>query len=294
MSLISPLIPIILPVIFCAAIGVFWVRFKQPFDHEFVRRIVLWVGAPALIVGTLGQTVISSDLLQHVLLASVCMLAFSALFAAIACLVLRINMRNFVVPLVFGNFGNMGLPLCLFAFGQEGLAIGLGIFLTTTIAHFSFGAAVLSGKAMVKGVLSSPIIYAGIIACLLIFNHWSLPVSIQNTLGLLGGLSIPLMLITLGVSLSSLKLNAAGKSVGLGVLRLFIGLAGGFAAVYVLNLEGLERKVVLLQSAMPAAVFNYLLALQYNREPDVVAGIVVSSTLISFISIPVLLYFLGV
>ena len=102
------------------------------------------------------------------------------------------------------------------------------------------------------------------------------------------------MLITLGVSLSSLKLHEAGKSVGLGVLRLLVGLAGGFAAVYFLNLEGLERKVVLLQSATPAAVFNYLLAMQYKREPDVVAGMVVSSTLISFISIPILLYFLGV
>jgi predicted permease len=294
MSLISPLFPIILPVILCAAIGVFWVRFRKPFDKEFVRRIVLWVGAPALIVGTLGKTVISADLLQHVLLASVCMLGFTAIFAAFACLLLRIEMRNFLVPLVFGNFGNMGLPLCLFAFGQEGLAIGLGIFLTTTIAHFSFGAAVLSGKAMVKGVLTSPIIYAGILACLLIFNHWSLPPSLQNTLSLLGGLSIPLMLITLGVSLSSLKLHAAGKSVGLGVLRLLVGLAGGFAAVHFLQLEGLERKVVLLQSATPAAVFNYLLAMQYKREPDVVAGMVVSSTLISFISIPILLYILGV
>lgn len=71
MSLIAPLIPIILPVILCAAIGVFWVRFRQPFDHEFVRRMVLWVGAPALIVGTLGTTDISTELLQHVLFASV-------------------------------------------------------------------------------------------------------------------------------------------------------------------------------------------------------------------------------
>ena len=70
--------------------------------------------------------------------------------------------------------------------------------------------------------------------------------------------------------------------------------AAGFAAAYFLNLEGPERKVVLLLAATPAAGFNYLLAMQYKREPDVVAGMVVSSTLISFISIPVLLHFLGV
>ena len=294
MSLVYPLIPIILPIILCAAIGVFWVRLRQPFDHDFVRVLVLSVGTPALIVGTLGKTEISAAQLQHVLYASMCMLGFSALFAALSCLILRVDLRSFLVPLVFGNFGNMGLPLCLFAFGEEGLAIGLGIFLITTIVHFSLGAAILSGKAMVKGVLSSPIIYAGAIACVLILNHWSLPLALQNTLSLLGGLAIPLMLITLGVSLGSLKLHAAGKSIGLGVLRLVVGLAGGFAAVYFLNLEGMERKVLLLQSATPVAVFNYLLAMQYKREADVVAGMVVSSTLISFISIPVLLYFLGV
>jgi predicted permease len=114
MSLISPLLPIILPVTLCAAVGVFWVRFRQPFDHEFVRRLVLWAGAPALIVATLGKTVISADLLQHVLLASVCMLGFTAIFAVFSCLLLRTEMRNFLVPLVFGNFGNMGLPRCLF------------------------------------------------------------------------------------------------------------------------------------------------------------------------------------
>jgi hypothetical protein len=94
--------------------------------------------------------------------------------------------------------------------------------------------------------------------------------------------------------LSSLRLQGAGKSLGLGCLRLLVGLGGGVVTVYVLELEGMLRNVVLLQSATPAAVFNYLLAMQYRREPDTVAGMVVSSTLISFVSIPVLLYFLGV
>lgn len=294
MSLITPLVPVILPVLLCAAIGVFWVRFKQPFDNEFVRRIVLWIGAPALIVGTLSKAVISPALLQHVLLASICMLGFTAAFAVVACLLLRLNLRDFLNPLIFGNFGNMGLPLCLFAFGEEGLAIGLGIFLITTVSHFSIGIAVLSGKAVVKGILSSPIIYAGLCAGLLVFNEWQLPLTLQNTLNLLGGMSIPLMLITLGVSLSSLKLRGVGQSLGLGCLRLIVGLGGGFAAVYVLDLEGMVRNVVLLQSATPAAVFNYLLAIQYRRAPEAVAGMVVSSTVISFVSIPVLLYVLGV
>jgi predicted permease len=294
MSLIAPLIPIILPVILCAALGMLWVRFQQPFDQEFIRRIVMWVGAPALIVATLGKTDISMSLLQQVFLATLCLLVCSAILAALSCLLLRLSLRDFVVPLVFGNFGNMGLPLCLFAFGDEGLAIGIGVFLVTTVSHFSLGVAVLNGRAAVKSVVTSPLVYAGFFACMLIFKDWQLPESAQNTLNILAGLAIPLMLMTLGVSLSTLKLRSLTASLGLGSLRLMIGLASGLLTVYLLDLQGMLRNVVLLQAATPAAVFSYLLAMQYRREPEMVAGMVVCSTVISFVSIPVLLYFLGV
>ena len=96
------------------------------------------------------------------------------------------------------------------------------------------------------------------------------------------------------MSLGSLQVAVAGRALLLGVVRLLLGVSAGFATVYVLELEGTLRNVILLQSAMPAAVFNYLLAMQYQREPAIVAGLVVSSTLISFITIPLLLLYLGV
>ena len=293
-SLISPLMPVMLPVLLCALLGWLWLRFEQPFDQEFVRRLVMWVGAPALIVATLGRIDMSPQLLGSVLLAALVLLAINAVFAALFCRLAGFALRDFLIPLVFGNFGNMGLPICLFAFGDEGLALALGIFLATTLCHFSFGVAVLNGRAAVKAVGQSPVIYAGVFAACMVFWGWELPATAANTLGLLGNLSIPLMLITLGVSLGSLRVAVAGRALLLGVVRLLLGLGAGFATVYCLELDGTLRKVILLQSAMPAAVFNYLLAMQYRREPAIVAGLVVSSTLISFISIPLLLLYLGV
>ncbi|MGJ8687576.1 MAG: AEC family transporter [Spongiibacteraceae bacterium] len=294
MNLIAPLLPIMLPVILCAALGFAWRRFEQPFDNDFISRIIIWVAAPALIISTLGSVSISPGQLEQVLQAAVVLLLWSSLFAVIACLVCRLSIRDYAVSLVFGNFGNMGLPLCMFAFGEAGLALAISLFLVTTTVHFSLGSAVLSGRGALLGALRSPIVYAGAFACVMVFNHWALPLSLQNTLGLLGGLSIPLMLLTLGSSLSNLALRGMAKPLGLALLRLTLGLSAGLATVYSLELDGLLRKVVILQSAMPAAVFNYLLALQYQRQPDTVAGMVISSTLISFISIPVVLYFLGV
>ncbi len=292
-ALLSPLLPVMLPVLLCAALGLLWVRFDQPFDAEFVRRMVMWVGAPALIVSTLGGLEISPARLRSVLLAALVLLAWTAVFGALFCRLLGLAARDFLIPLIFGNFGNMGLPICLFAFGEQGLSLALGLFLATTVCHFSLGVAVLNGPKAAFAVSRSPIIYAGLFAALLVFCDWQLPATAANTLGILGGMSIPLMLITLGVSLGSLRVSVAGRSLLLGVARLLLGLAAGFATVWCLDLEGLTRKVVLLQSAMPAAVFNYLLAVQYRREPATVAGMVVSSTLLSFISIPLVLIYLG-
>ena len=293
-SLISPLMPVMMPVLLCASLGWLWLRFNQPFDQEFVRRLVMWVGAPSLIVATLGRINMSPELLGTVLLAALVLLAVNAVFAVLFCRLAGFSLRDFLIPLVFGNFGNMGLPICLFAFGDEGLALALGVFLATTLCHFSFGVAVLNGRAAVKAVSQSPVIYAGLFAACMVFFGWELPQTAANTLGLLGNLSIPLMLITLGVSLGSLQVAVAGRALLLGVVRLLLGVSAGFATVYVLELEGTLRNVILLQSAMPAAVFNYLLAMQYQREPAIVAGLVVSSTLISFITIPLLLLYLGV
>ncbi|WP_372861522.1 AEC family transporter [Spongiibacter sp.] len=293
-ALFSPLLPIMLPVLLCALLGLLWVRFDQPFDQEFVRRIVMWVGAPALIIATLGGIDISPLQLRRVLLASLVMLAWTALFGAVVCRLLGLGLRDFLIPLMFGNFGNMGLPISLFAFGQEGLAMALGLFLATTVCHFSLGVAVLNGRAALVAVSRSPIIYAGVFAALLVFYDWQLPATAANTLGILGGMSIPLMLITLGVSLASLRVSAARRALLLGAARLLLGLSAGFATVWCLELEGMTRKVILLQSAMPAAVFNYLLAVQYRRQPAAIAGMVVSSTLISFVTIPLLLLYLGV
>ncbi|MBD2858305.1 AEC family transporter [Spongiibacter sp. KMU-158] len=293
-SLFSPLVPVMLPVLICAAIGVFWARFKQPYDAEFVRRSVIWIGAPALIVGTLGQTQISAELLQQSVVACLTMLACATVISLVFLVIFRLPVRDFLVPMVFGNTGNMGLPLCLFAFGDAGLTLALGVFLTTSTTHFSLGVAVLNGRQALKYTFASPLVWSGVLAAWMVLGNWQLPLAIQNSLHILGGMAIPLMLITLGISLNSLHSGAFVRSFLMGLARLGIGLAAGFAAVWLLDLDGLLRKVILLQAATPSAVFNYLLALQSRRNPNAVAGMVVSSTVLSFITIPLLLIYLGV
>jgi hypothetical protein len=75
------------------------------------------------------------------------------------------------------------------------------------------------------------------------------------------------------------------------LIRLILGFLFGVLVSELLNLEGIERGVVIVQATMPVAVFNYLLASRYDRHPDVVASSIVISTLISLLTLPLLLNF---
>ncbi len=287
----STILPVITPVVVCIVLGAWWARSQPRFPSDFVGHLVMTIGAPALIVGTLGSTELAPGALMGVLTAALTLLLLSALFSFVVCKLCRWPLRDIGVPLVFGNSGNMGLPLCLFAFGADGLALSLGIFVLFSLLHFSLGTAFLSDSMPSRALLRSPLIWSGLLALLMIALDLDFPLTIRNTLDILGGMAIPLMLLTLGVSLVSLRLRDSLRALAMGLARIVIALAAGLATVEILQLEGLLRGVVLLQAATPAAVFNYLLAQQYQRSPDQVAGLVMASTVLSFVSIPLVLAF---
>jgi len=191
----------------------------------------------------------------------------------------------------------MGLPLCLFAFGEQGLALGLSFFLVQMTALMTAGVALMSRastglRAILVDLAKQPLIYAIIIALWLVGTGTRLPVWVDSTVELLAGFTIPLMLITLGVSLSNLTTTGWWRSIVFSILRIGGGLAFAWVAVSLLGITGTARNVVLLQAIMPAAVFNYLLALKFDRDPNAVAGVVVASTIMALLAVPLLLTFL--
>ena len=249
----SSILPVILPIVICAALGFAWRRAGQAFPSDFVGRLVLWVGAPSLIVGTLGSVPINIEAFQRMFGATALMLGITAVLVLIACRLLRLPIREYATPLLFGNSGNMGLPLCLFAYGEEGLALSLCVFVLTSFIHFSAGVSLLSGRLAARPLLGSPIVWSGLVALLLLYSGAQLPETATNTLTILGGMAIPLMLLTLGVSLGELQWRDGSAALGLGALRLLLGLSGGLLTVWLLELDGLVRGVILLQAATPSA-----------------------------------------
>ena len=283
---------IISPVFICALIGFFWMRLQQPFDTDFVSKIILYISTPCLIFATFMEVSVDKDAFLDLLLAAfITTMAFGVIAWPIL-KALEIDLHAFLPSQMFPNCGNMGLPLCLLAFGNEGLALGLTYFTINAVLHFSIGQSISVGHISVKSFLRNPIFITVIITTFMVFNNLKAPAWIYNSTAILGGIAIPLMLIGLGVSLAQFKISSLKLSLSLSVFRLLMGFLVGIGISALLGLEGAARGVVILQCSMPIAVFSYLFASQNNRRPEEVAGTVVLSTILSFLTLPFLLLYI--
>lgn len=282
------LMEVILPVLICAGIGYGWARSGQPFDTRMVTRLVTNIGTPCLIVATL--TGLRLDNAAFWAMAGAAVLSIFVFFV-IAYAVTRVtgdDFRTYGPPLGFANAGNLGLPLCLFAFGDPGLALAIAYFAVGAVGQFTVGQFIVAGRFSLKTAIVSPVIWATGLALALNTLDWPMPRALGNAFELLGGFAIPIMLIAMGVSLASLRVSGLGKSLFYAVVRILIGVAIGLGLGAALGLSDLARGVLLIQCAMPAAVFNYLWASYYERNPEAVAGVVFVSTLLAFAVLPLI------
>lgn len=289
--MITQVFAIIAPVFLIAAIGYVWARAKMPFDSGMVSALVFNIGAPCLLLSQLLSRPIDIAAMIQIVLACLAVMGLTAL-AAIAVLSARgLSVKAYLPPLIFPNTGNMGMPLCLFAFGDVGLSLALAYFAVTALLQFSIGIGISSGRFNARTVFANPVLWAMAIAVFLTATNTKLPTWTMDTLTTLGGFAIPLMLMSLGTSLATLSVHGLGRAFAFSVFRIGGGFLAALAVVAAMGLEGPARGAVLIQSAMPTAVFNYLFAIQYNNKPGDVAGIILISTVLSFLTLPLLLAF---
>jgi len=282
---------VIAPVFLCAMLGYGWVKKGIPFDTPFVSRLVMEVGAPCLIFSRFMQQDIDMGAFREMALAAfVSMLLFAAIGGAVL-YAMRFDQRTWLPSQIFPNVGNMGLPLCQLAFGNEGLAFGMTYFMVNTVFGFTIGAMITSGKMSLRDVLKTPTFWSALITVLFLFTGTRPWTWVLNTTVLLGDFTIPLMLVAMGVSLARFQIASVKHSLLISLMRLGMGFAVGLAVATALGLEDTAWGVTILQSAMPVAVFSYLFAVRYDRSPEEVASTVVISTVLSFASLPLLLWY---
>jgi predicted permease len=285
----AQLIPILAPVFIVTLIGYGWGRLGVPFQRDFLTSLVMNVGVPCLILNGTAKLEADASLFLSMMGFALLALVVCALIGGVVLRLLHQPLRSFLPPIAFGNAGNLGLPLCLFAFGRQGLGLAIGFYLVGSVSQFIAGPLFQGRQPVWRTLLTTPVNYAALLGVGLLATGVALPAWIANTVELLAGVALPLMMLALGHSLGSFKVQRLPVALGIAGGRLGLGLLVGSAIVTVFGLTGVERGVVLVQSAMPVAVFNYLLAARYDRHPDDIAGAIVISTLAAFAGLPVLL-----
>ena len=287
--MLAELFAVMAPVLIVAGIGYAWVRSGQAYPTDFVARLVLNIATPCLVLSSLSRTQLDMQAFGQMALACV---AVSVLMGALGLLLSRLMAQDWkvLVPAyLFPNTGNMGLPISLYAFGEHGLALAVAFFLMLSVGHFTLGMILSGAERSWRKLLVNPIILSLCAALAVMLLDLELPRWLANTANLLGGLAIPMMLITLGVSLASIRVQHIGRGMLLGALRILCGAAVGWGMGVALGLSPLAHGVLVLQSAMPVAVFNYLFAVRAKRSPEAVASLVMCSTVLSFVLLPLLL-----
>jgi predicted permease len=288
-NLISTVLEITAPVFALALIGFGWVRLGLEYDVRFVSRMAMTISVPCLIFVALMKTEIDPSALATLSLAAgasyvALALAFAALLA-----VLRLDQPTYLAPLIFGNTGNVGLPLAYFAFGEEGLGYAVVVFAVMAIGSFTFGIRIVAGRGAMGRVLREPLVWATLLGALFLWRGCRTPDVVTNTLELVGQMAIPLMLITLGVAVARLRPGTLARTTALSAAK--IALCAMVAAVLGLwfGLPPTAFAVLVVQISTPVAVTSYLLAEKYGSDAQAVAGLVVTSTLLSVITLPLIL-----
>lgn len=291
MNLALTVLEITAPVFILAAVGFTWVKLGFEYRVEFVTRLAMTLAVPCLIFVALMRTEIDPTSLATLSLAALSSYALVGAVVWALLRVLRLDIRTFFNPITYGNTGNLGLPLALFAFGEAGLSNAVVVFAVTGILSFTFGVWVVSGGGSPWKMFREPLVWATLLGALFLWQGWQTPKVLTNAIDLVGQMAIPLMLITLGVAVARLKPSRLGQAVALSAAKLLI--CAGAATIIGLGfgLAPVAFAVLVVQLATPVPVTSYLLAEKYGARADAVAGMVVVSTLFSVLYLPVILAF---
>ena len=292
MEIYIKLFEVLFPVFSIVGIG-YWYGKKDPkFDTKFITTFAGNVGLPCAIFYFLTTSNIEFELFLRF---SYYITLYVIIFSIIGILILKIlnkDVYRLLPPLILPNTGNIGMPLCLFAYGKMGIAIATAITAMILVFHFSIGILLASRKFSIKPLINCVPIYALIISLFFVYFKIQSPKFLENATFLIGYSTIFLVLMSLGVALSKLKVFIFKETLIYSLIRVLIGPIVGFSFVNFFNLTGIEAGVMFIQASMPSAVLTYLVAKIYSPKKisDSIASTVGLSTFLSFFTLIIVVF----
>lgn len=284
------IIEVVFPVFAIIALGYLLARFKH-LDTATLSELVVNITSPCLVYAAMAKREIAVSEWLMMGGAAVSVVAGTGLMMGIYQRTFGLRSRGLFLPAMFMNSGNMALPFSLLAFGEAGFDKAIMFFITIVFIQYSLGIFIAKGQGGFREIFRLPLIYAAVAGLAASVFHFRLPPFLMRPVEMLADVAIPLMILSLGIQLRSLRVSAVRHAMAGAGIRM----GGGFlvAAVFValFNIGGLTRNVIFLDSIMPPAVINVVLSQKYLADPDIVASAIVMGTLMSVLVTPLYLFF---
>ena len=292
LAILAKLVEVIFPVFFIIGVG-YWIGKKNPnFDTNFITSFSGSIGVPSMLFYSLTSTNLDFSVFFKFAMITALFVALFAVTGIVILLILKRNILMELPPLILPNTGNIGLPLCLFAYGASGFSIASSIAAMIMLFHFTIGIFLASGKLSFKPLVTSVPMYAIVITGTILYFKIPVPQFIINTTMLIAYATIFLILTSLGIALTKLQAVNFKGNLAISLVRLISGPLIAFIIIRWLDLESYQAGALLIQCSMPSAVLTYLVAKMYSPKEHVdnIASVIVTSTTISLITIPIIVF----
>jgi predicted permease len=279
----------VLPITLAIAIGFCLTRTGRRLDVDSLTLLATDFALPALTFGSLVKAAMPWAEFARMGAAAIVSLALLGGLGAVLLRCAGLRVRTYVPSLTWGNGVFIGYPVALYAFGNIGLTHAIAFAAGQQVFNCTLVDAYAAGAMNWKAVLRSPLLFAAATGISVHLLGVPVPAVVVNSCSLLGGMTVPLMLILVGRSLAGIPVKNIARATVLSMFRIALGAAIALAVSAALGLTGVARAILILQCSMPVAVLTYVFAQRWNNDPDEAAALVVVSTWLSVVSIPVLL-----
>lgn len=282
------IVEILFPLFAITALGFAAGKRMRP-DLSHANRLAMDVFTPSLTFAALAGH--EFHLLSYLPLLAACFLYL--ILAALSGLALaklgNWQVRTVLPPMTFNNSANLGLPLAVFAFGEQALAPAVVLFILTSLAHFSFGAWLLDRNIRLRALWRVPTVFAALLGVLVSMLEIPVWTPLMTAIKMLGDVAIPMMLFALGVRIAQSKIDALRLGLIVAVARPVSGMFIAWALARLLRLPPEQAALILVYGSLPPAVLNFMFAERYRQEPEKVASIVLVGNMTALFSLPVAL-----
>ena len=292
MEIYLKLFEVIFPVFFVVGIGYFLGKKNPKINTTFITQFGANIGSPAIVLYSVTTTSLTFNVFSEYFFYYFLAIIGFSIIGIIFLFFLKKDIIMELPPLILPNTGNMGLPICLFAYGNEGLGVAGAIASIIILFHFTVGVFLASKRFNFEIILKSPAFYSVLLSILILYFQIPVPNFIVNTTMLLTYATIFLILMSLGIALTRLKVFSFNKALVSSIARVILGPVVGLILIRLFNLSGIAAGVLLIQCSMPSAILNYLVGSMYSPKKviDSIASTIVVSTILSFITIPIVVF----